>query len=46
MGVMMVMQNEDNIEGSAQDCGNSIPNALELPQSCAKRSIYTVKSLI
>ena len=27
----------DNIEGLAQDCSNSIGNALELLQSCTKR---------
>ena len=29
-----------NINGSVQDCGNSIANALELLQSCAKPWIY------
>ena len=28
-----------NIDGLAQDCGNSVANALELPRSCAKPSI-------
>ena len=27
--------------GSAQDCSNSIANALELPQSCAEPTIFT-----
>ena len=30
-----------NIDGLVQDCGNSIANALELPQSCSKPSIWT-----
>ena len=28
-----------NIDGLAQDFGNSVANALELPRSCAKPSI-------
>ena len=30
---------QDRLDGSVQHCGNSITNALELPQSCAKPSI-------
>ena len=30
------------IDSLAQDCSNSIANALELPQSCARPSIYPV----
>ena len=29
-----------HINGLVQDCSNSIVNALELPQSCAKLLIY------
>ena len=29
------------IDGLAQDCSNSIANALELLQSCVKPSIFT-----
>ena len=29
----------NHIDGLVQDCGNSIANALELPQSCAKPSM-------
>ena len=28
----------NDFDGLVQDCGNSIANALELPQSCAKPS--------
>ena len=31
-----------NGDGQTQDCGNSSANALELPQSCAKPSMYCV----
>ena len=31
---------KEDDDGLAQDCGNSIANALELPQSCTKASIY------
>ena len=31
---------EDDIDGSAQDCRNSIALTMELLQSCAKPSIY------
>ena len=31
---------EENIDGLVQYCSNSIANALELLQSCAKLSIY------
>ena len=33
------LQRRYMVDGLAQDCGNSIANALELPQSCAKPSI-------
>ena len=32
------------LDGLAKDCGNSSANALELPQSCAKSSIWSVNS--
>ena len=40
--------NEEGIDFLAQDCGSSIANALELPQSCTKTLInplymYTTK---
>ena len=34
------------INGLAQDCSNSIANALELLQSCAEPSIYTTQTLL
>ena len=34
----------DFIDGLVQDCSNSIDNAMELLQSCAKPSIYQLKS--
>ena len=30
-----------NVDGSVQDCSNSIANALELPQSCTKPSMWS-----
>ena len=30
-----------HVDGSTQDCSNSIANTLELLQSCAKPSIFT-----
>ena len=33
------LNSEFHISGLAQDCGNSIANALELPQFYAKQSI-------
>ena len=34
------------IDGSVQDCSNSIANALELLQSCSEPSIYLVDVVI
>ena len=34
------INSRDNIDGLAQDCSNSIANALELLQSCTKPSIF------
>ena len=34
------------IDGSAQDCSNSITNALELPQSCAEPSICDLSLIL
>ena len=34
------------IDGLVQDCSKSIANALELPQSCAKPSIYWIHIII
>ena len=31
----------NHISGLSQDCGNSIADAMELPQSCAKPSLYS-----
>ena len=33
-------QNSDYIDGLVHDCGISSANALEIPQSCTKPSIY------
>ena len=33
---------EVHIDGLMQDCGNSIADAMELPQSCTKPSQYTL----
>ena len=33
------------INSLAQDCGNSIANAMQLPQSCAMQSIPTISSI-
>ena len=35
-----------NLDGLAQDCSNSIANALELLQSCIKPSIYAIKKVM
>ena len=35
---------KNDIDGLVQDCSISIVNALEIPQSCAKPSIYPIKS--
>ena len=40
VGLMMIL-GFSYINGLVQDCSNSIANALELLQSCAKASIYT-----
>ena len=33
--------NANNIHGLVRDCSNAIANALELPKSCNKPSIYS-----
>ena len=38
--IFQLMTLNDYIDGLAQDCSNSIANALELPQSCTKPSKY------
>ena len=35
----LILQSISNINGLVQDCGNSIANAMELPQSCTKPSM-------
>ena len=38
------MHLEQHIDGVVQDCSNSIPNALELLQSCTEPSTYYSKT--
>ena len=38
----MIIASGNDITGLAQYCGNSSANALELPQFCAKPSIYAL----
>ena len=38
--LQQIAGNKHYFDGLAQDCGNSIANAIELPQSCAKPMIY------
>ena len=35
----------DDIDGLKQNCGNSIANALELPQICIKPSIWVITKI-
>ena len=34
------------LDGLVHDCGNSIANAMELPQSCAKSLMYLGKKVL
>ena len=46
LSLVSILEKIDNVDGLVQDCGNSIANTLELPQSCTKPSMlswdYTV----
>ena len=42
-GIWVIYINKPKIDCLEQDCGISIVNALEIPQSCTKPSKYKIK---